>query len=462
MRGLLYAIWATDGKNDTLSTIWTTLTYGTVTSPKIGAVYPTYKSISVPVHPHNPDPANVLWNFGNFEENVRLVHFDGTNWVIHNPPISSVPDFAPEIGYAITSDTDRQIIVAGTSTNPAGYYVIPLTGGQWNHIGHPYLYRVAFDEEVKFRKDSEIKDPVDAYLSGWIQSSLWYYDGTGFKEVLYPGVIEPWVGYFILAGENCEMLIPAEEVGSKEMQIVNWKIPDKKPKEESKNLEIIPFASVQENEFTIQLSAKMGSLTDKFYFGRKYYKPPKLLIDTKIFAPSGIRFNLTSKSKNNEGQIYEFVLERWGDTKEVKIERDIKDVPEEYYVYLKDKKTNKLINLRQKKVYDYICDSNIRRFNLIVSVKELTTSLVDSLNDAYCYPNPTKDKVYFALPEDMRVELKIFNIAGELIYEGMISNGESWNCKNKQGDTVASGIYIYIIKNPATGNVKKGKIGVIR
>jgi len=52
----------------TLSTTWTTLTYGTVTSPQIGAVYPLDKSISVPIHPHNPDPAAVLWNWGQFEE----------------------------------------------------------------------------------------------------------------------------------------------------------------------------------------------------------------------------------------------------------------------------------------------------------------------------------------------------------------------------------------------------------
>ncbi|MFH1562099.1 MAG: CehA/McbA family metallohydrolase [Nitrospirota bacterium] len=224
MRGLQYAIWATDGKNGTLSTIWTTLTYGTVSSGKIGAVYPTYKSISVPVHPHNPDPKAVLWNWGNFEQNVRLLHFDGTNWVTHNPPSSKVPDFAPEIGYGITADADREIIVSGTSTNPSGYYVIPLKGGspqRWNSIGHPYLYPVALNENIKFRRGVEVIDPVQAYLKGWIKDSLWYYDGTGFKMVPYPGVIYPWVGYFIPVGVDCEMLIPAEEIGRKELRIAD-------------------------------------------------------------------------------------------------------------------------------------------------------------------------------------------------------------------------------------------------
>jgi hypothetical protein len=458
MRGLLYAIWATDGKNSTLSTIWTTLTYGTVTSPMLGAVYPTYKSISVPVHPHNPEPANVLYNFGNFEQNVRLVHFDGTNWVIHNPPASSVPDFAPEVGYGITSDVDRQIIVAGTSTNPAGYYVIPLTGGQWNHIGHPYLYRVAFDANVKFRKDDEIKDPVDAYLSGWIQSSLWYYDGTGFKEVPYPGVIEPWVGYFILAGENCEMLIPAEEVGSKgesNCPVKEWR--------ESKKVRKGNLFGIEDmTGFTIQLTAKMGSLTDKFDFGRKYHKPPKLLIDTTIFTPSGIRFNLSSESKNNEGQIYEFVIERWGDIKDVEINWNIDKISQQYYFYLKDNEDNKLIDISKTDFYKYTSIEQKRQFSLIISTKPfLSASLVE-----YCYPNPAKEKVYFKVPKNKPIKLKIFNIAGELVYKDKQNSGDSgvveWNCKNKQGDTVASGIYIYILKDLATGDVKTGKIGVIR
>ncbi|MDI6736138.1 MAG: Ig-like domain-containing protein, partial [bacterium] len=84
MRGLQYYLWATDGKNGTSSTTWITLTYGTVSSGKLGAVKPKWKSISVPIYPHNPDPANVLWNWGKFEKNVSLKYFDGTNWIIHN------------------------------------------------------------------------------------------------------------------------------------------------------------------------------------------------------------------------------------------------------------------------------------------------------------------------------------------------------------------------------------------
>ncbi|MDI6735541.1 MAG: terpene cyclase/mutase family protein, partial [bacterium] len=215
MRGLQYYIFATDGKNGTSSTAWTTYTYGTVTSGRLGAVKPKWKSISVPIHPHNPDPANVLWNWGKFEKNVSLKYFDGTNWIIHNPPASRVPDFAPELGYMISADKNREIIVCGTSTNPVGYHVIKLTGGspakRQNHIGQPYLYPVAWDKNVKFKRGNKILNPVEAQKKGWIKKSLSYYAGSGYKKVPYPGVMYPWVGYVLPVILDCEMLIPAEE-----------------------------------------------------------------------------------------------------------------------------------------------------------------------------------------------------------------------------------------------------------
>jgi hypothetical protein len=286
--------------------------------------------------------------------------------------------------------------------------------------------------------------------------------------VPYPGVIEPWVGYFILAGKNCEMLIPAEEVGSKgksNCPVKEWRGSEKVIKKESKSS---LFGTEDTDGFTIQLTAKMGSLIDEFYFGKKYHKPPKLFIDTKIFAPSGIRFNLLSESKNNEKTIYEFVLERWGDTKEVKIEWDIKDVPEEYYVYLKDKATGKMIDMRNVISYEYTSSAKERQFGLIVSSTPVsdTQAPILSIKDVFCYPNPTKgDKITFKLPEG-KIRIKIYNIAGEEVLDRELqipaypNNQWYWDCRNNDKEKVSSGIYIYVISDGKT--TKTGKLGIIR
>ncbi|MEW6618111.1 MAG: 6-bladed beta-propeller [bacterium] len=494
MRGLLYAIWATDGKNDTLSTIWTTITYGTVSSGKIGAIYPTYKSISVPVHPGNPDPAGVLWNWGNFEQNVRLVYFDGNNWVIHNPPDSTVPNFAPEIGYGITADKDNEIIVYGSSTNPSGYYVIPLKGGlpeRWNHIGHPYLYPVALNEQVKFRKGVEVVDPVTAYVNGWIKSSLWYYDGTGFKMVPYPGVIRPWIGYFIPVTVDCEMLVPAEEIGGKHTPdpsqegksfcpIEEWVV-NNEVRSESEVDEFNPLE--HKDGWAIHLSVKAGSLTDRFNFagvspeasdtyddGYDIAEIPMLPVEEGEFAPAYLKCYFISPTEGEYGSDYrsevetnkewKFRVEQVGEPGKVEISWDITTVPLQYYLYLKDR--DNLIDMRKKESYS----GNVGEYSLIVSsgpIKEV--SALDSVAESYCYPNPAKGKkVFFVVPQNTRVSLKIFNIAGELVYEKEEDSGGDgiveWDCHNSAGERVASGIYIYFIRDDKSS--KTGKLAVMR
>ncbi|MFH1563861.1 MAG: fibronectin type III domain-containing protein, partial [Nitrospirota bacterium] len=498
MRGLQYAIWATDGKNETLSTIWTTLTYGTVSSGKIGAVYPTYKSISVPVHPHNPDPANVLWNWGNFEVNVRLVHFDGANWIIqisNSSGLSSrVPNFAPEIGYGITADANKEIIVSGTSTNPSGYYVIPLKGGspeRWNNIGHPYLYPVALNENIKFRRGDEVIDPVQAYLKGWIKSSLWYYDGTGFKMVPYPGVINPWVGYFIPAGVDCEMLVPAEEIGSK-VSNGNTTCPIKEWNyDEGVVSENDTYIFGERQGWTIQLMANAGSLTDEFNFvgisesAKNGYDDqndlreiPILPIGTGLFdSPACVNLYFTSQTGGSkyacdyrgareEEKVWEFEVERRGEKEDVELSWKIDRVPQQNYLYLKDKDTGNILDMQKINGYKFV--GNKRQFSLIVTSHQIPViSTATTLESAYCYPNPTtKDKIIFANLPAGKIKVKIYNIVGEEVRDDEITrdgnNEWTWNCKNNASERVASGIYIYILQDPVSGSMKKGKLGVIR
>jgi hypothetical protein len=103
---------------------------------------------------------------------------------------------------------------------------------------------------------------------------------------------------------------------------------------------------------------------------------------------------------------------------------------------------------------------------LIVTTNELTKPLA-SLSEVYCYPNPTiKGWIRFTstapggLPVNTKV--KIFNIAGELIFEDIDKDGGDykWECVNKVGKKVSSGIYIYVISDEKT--TKTGKLGIIR
>ncbi|MBU0702003.1 T9SS type A sorting domain-containing protein [bacterium] len=90
-----------------------------------------------------------------------------------------------------------------------------------------------------------------------------------------------------------------------------------------------------------------------------------------------------------------------------------------------------------------------------------------------CYPNPFQTGVWFPyeLAESSAIEIKIYNIAGELVQRlepGMQSAGSYvtndkavyWDGRNQSGERVANGIYVYMFR--AGGYSATGKIGIVR
>lgn len=93
-----------------------------------------------------------------------------------------------------------------------------------------------------------------------------------------------------------------------------------------------------------------------------------------------------------------------------------------------------------------------------------------NLGDAHVFPNPCKvyegNKYITFIYLTSDAVIKIYTIAGELVRTlnksgtANLTNRMAWDLKNNEGETVASGIYIYLIKY--RGMVKKGKIVLIR
>lgn len=98
----------------------------------------------------------------------------------------------------------------------------------------------------------------------------------------------------------------------------------------------------------------------------------------------------------------------------------------------------------------------------------MASKLENDLTKAHVYPNPYKPssghkKITFARLT-AHTKLKIFNIAGELVYdkEEDTPQGElPWDVVNDSGEKLASGVYIYLIMNN-NGHKAKGKFAVIR
>jgi len=58
--------------------------------------------------------------------------------------------------------------------------------------------------------------------------------------------------------------------------------------------------------------------------------------------------------------------------------------------------------------------------------------------------------------------VKLYTVSGHLIRELTENSGQTvWDRKNKSGDGVASGLYIYLIQD-SSGNELRGKIALMR
>jgi hypothetical protein len=98
-----------------------------------------------------------------------------------------------------------------------------------------------------------------------------------------------------------------------------------------------------------------------------------------------------------------------------------------------------------------------------------------TLKDVVVFPNPFKPaeghtKIWFGHPTDTEKRLtkeatiKIYTLNGECVKVMEERDGDGvaeWDATNKEGAALASGIYIYIITNPA-GQRRIGKIAIIR
>ncbi|MDI6780957.1 MAG: VCBS repeat-containing protein [bacterium] len=100
------------------------------------------------------------------------------------------------------------------------------------------------------------------------------------------------------------------------------------------------------------------------------------------------------------------------------------------------------------------------------------TPMYTDLKEMVVYPNPLSlaqgqtSFTFGQLPPNHPIRIKVYNIAGELVYEKgqqlPVNNSLLWGAVNDNGDRVASGVYIFLIEDETNGDQRKGKIAVIR
>ncbi|MBI4753164.1 T9SS type A sorting domain-containing protein [Candidatus Desantisbacteria bacterium] len=109
--------------------------------------------------------------------------------------------------------------------------------------------------------------------------------------------------------------------------------------------------------------------------------------------------------------------------------------------------------------------NEMKTFERRVSVSSRTLSL----ENVIAYPNPWQpgsgsDYIYFSpLPYD--VEIQIFDVSGERVREVCLSLSKGiweWDLRDNEGDGVAPGLYIYMVKDRERHTTTTGKILIMR
>ena len=108
------------------------------------------------------------------------------------------------------------------------------------------------------------------------------------------------------------------------------------------------------------------------------------------------------------------------------------------------------------------------------SVEDVNFTVVEGndlqIRDVYNYPNPFKDKTQFTFQQNLNkpidVKIKVYSISGRLIHEIERQNISDrfviidWDGKDKDGDEVANGTYLYkIIVKSVDGEFNKSVLG---
>ncbi len=152
-------------------------------------------------------------------------------------------------------------------------------------------------------------------------------------------------------------------------------------------------------------------------------------------------------------------------------EKAIQQVPSDIMLSFRKVGETEWHNMRQTRNMEFVSGSRITELNLEIQAERVEKAIPLSTGGTRllpCYPNPFKTGVWipYELAQDTAVDIKIYNIAGELVRgldEGVKSAASHvtyWDGCNDGGEKVASGIYFCVFKAGSFSAVRK--LGVCR
>lgn len=421
-----------------------------------GSKQGNYRIISVPAALNNPDPQDVLEDdLGGYDKKKwRLFDCqDGNKASVEYP---NTRDLTPGVGlFLIVKESGKTFDIEGGYWLETATYTIDLQRG-WNLIGNPYNMEIPAEKIKLNSNDSLDQLVIYEYLGDWQDQSQ----------------IVPWHGYAIAVNGDATLKFdPFGRSGGRLGKTQNdW---------------------VQGAGWRIQICALSSDAKDEWNFAgvSEAAKPDRDRLDR--FEPLVIgdyislyfphpewqtfltHYSTDYRSPMSDGYTWDFEIQSNLTDPAILKFSGIEDVPMSYEVWLVDEAAKVSQNLRNNNSYSIALsgEEHPRQLKLVVGNNAFIGAQVsefqlvpDNYELSQNFPNPFNPSttIRFGLPEAGKVTLKIYNLLGEEVVTLMNNEPRKagyhvliWNGRNKQGQMVANGMYVYQLQAGGISMSKK-------
>ena len=420
----------------------------------------TYRLFSVPLDLEQPNPEAILeddlgpynnkkWRFFEFDPDQKLQEFPKTAnmrpgkafWLI----VKEAGKFI-DTGPGLSNRTDKN-------------YVIPLHP-KWNYVGNPFNFSIPADSlRLKSRKRLELR----THSGGWNDQV-----GTPVSK------IQPFEGYAIFVDSPDTLMInPDLTVSSHSLSAIT------NSSAVNQFLWSIRILARCQNARDVDNVAAIGSSVSKHWDEMDQPEPPVIGEYVSVYFPHrdwqtlAKTYCLDARPEPINGEVWAFEVKANIRDKVHLTFEGLKSAPSEYEIWLIDDVVPIAQNLRQNQSYVVAASSpeHPKRLKLVVGKcdfveeKIADTQVIPTtyeLNQNFPNPFNPATTIRYGLPKAERVTLKIYNLLGEEV--ALIMNDELraagyhvaiWDGRNKLGEVVGSGVYIYRFRAGSFTAIKK-------
>jgi hypothetical protein len=413
-----------------------------------GTAQQGYRLISFPLDLDYPQvAANLLDDLGEADSSKwRLWDIDAENRdsIFPYKEFPAVSDLTPgKSKFLITRENVTLTGGAGVTVNTAEPFEISLQSG-WNMIANPFN----FDVPIANVEPESLHIHFNAYNGSWNAS---------------PEFLKPFEGYMIKVKESVNLTLNASAVGmgqksslAKTIANADWFIQIKAQSDLARDDDniagVIEDAELQWDCYERYEPPPIGQFVTVSFPHLDWQTYPD--IHTTDYRPSSY-----------EGYIWKFSVDTNIPNQIVSLEfGNVESVPPEFEVQLIDLTLNTSEDLRQTSHYRYSSSSvgGRRDFKIVVGkghfVEDELSEFVEVPSGyelGQNFPNPFNPAttISFGLPERGRVFLTVFNILGQEVVtlldgieRGAGFTSAFWDGRDRFGELVPSGVYIYRLR----------------